>query len=274
MSLFKYYEVIQKMPARALAKHLRDALNMPECTAEFAKEKGQKEMLELVWRTYKARGIPLVGAPEWPWSVAAGHITPEQAPAPQAGSGTARDASASLAKTRLAAALPLGDAHCKAAREMVDPETNQPLIDGMGTTGPGYVHPYYFKHPRLPQGRQYRVAVIFNPQENGQHNTHLGLNGEMILASRETIVAIPRQFLQVAQDAVFKKHQPKVDTNGVPLPMAWGEEMTWQRLRTESFQIIGDVVTDDKGNIIEWLTRFDGQEIPKPTPYRPEEARA
>lgn len=272
---FRHYDSMVHLPARAIAKHLREEFGMAECTQEFGKEKGQKGMVELLWRTYKARGIPLEGSPEWPWPTNAGQPA---AAAPTPGSPrdkmTARDTSARLKAVRLNAALPTGDPTCKAARSMTD-EHDQPLIDGMGQTGPGYVDPYYYNYPALPDGQQYRVAVTFFPVEHGSKFVHLGLNGETILAQREAVVAIPRQYLRgPVGDGIWKKDRPKTDENGVPKPMAWGEEMLWDKYRTETFQLLGDVVTDSKGNILRWLNRMDGQPMPEPTPYKPEEARA
>lgn len=283
MEFFEHYAQVQHLQATALAKHLREAFHQTDCTKDRIKDLGgQKGLQQRVVLAYKTAGLPLLGAPGWPWELAkgqgivqfqGGNPTPTVA-LPQVRADlknmTAKDQSARYAKARLRA-LQLD----KDATDMTDPDTGNAIVDPMYITGPGFVHPYYWAEPALAEGQEYRVVIVLGAQgRESTHFAHPQLNGVAYIIEREKEVAIPREIYDVLMNAVSMVDIPKTNASGAPLPMDWEEELKWKKQRSEHVFVVGDVVTDKKGNIIRWLRRLDGQPIPQPRRYEPEMQQA
>lgn len=273
------------LSASAIAKHLREVLGRKEFTAAKAQEEGKEKLVKHLVAAYREQGLPLDGAPGYPWPTAAGQPgsqkpqravaqavdvddAEEQTPrvqVPVQGGQTMFDRSKKLADQRIKA-LQIPDG----AEHLVDPETEEPLIDPMKITGPGFVHPYYLTWPILPPNQEYRAMILLEPRENRGDYGHVVLNGEGVLIRRDTPVALKREHLDVLLGAFANESRAKTNEKGEVIAMAWGEEVRFKRVRTESVQVIGDVVTDSKGNVLRWIQRFDGEPLPQPRRYDPD----
>lgn len=264
MARYEHFNEVKHQSAKGLANHLRTELGLKDYTLEKAKELTKVGMLDALVEEYKRAGLPLLGAPGYPWPLTPGQ-TPADKPAPAAQKMTAKEASAKMAKARLNQLL---DKDIREADLPHDPETGKLLIDPMHMTGPGYIHPRFWELPALPRGQEYRVAVIFDPQgKESSQQTHVALNGRALIAQRDQIVFLPAEYISgVVEnargmiDAGPKANQElNIDQNGKDLKL--------RPFRTEYMREVGEAITDSKGALIRWIRRTDGQPIPEPVPY-------
>jgi hypothetical protein len=213
---------------KSLAKHLREDFGMKDAVPGLGKEK----LLEMALSAYRARGIKLAGLDE-PAPSAPAH---QQAPAGKPGM-TAGDASRALAGQRLA------------ATGLSKADIEQYGINADDVTGPGYVHPYYRDWPALEQDKQYRVAILVQPRENAGPYASVQHNGRPFLIRRDMEVAIPREVLDLLDDAIMNIDVKPVEGE----PRRGGDMVEMRPQASEYVQVLGDVITDHKGNILEWV---------------------